>query len=395
MVKRIEFLYIDETGRLIADVEGGRSIVIGLVGSFASRPFGGYRPTGEVSPNDSLEVLQPVVTVNNDGKISRDQIPDKVATVNEGGNWGLLAALSDAGSRLRYTQNNDGGWEWMNPDTDPDTGTSGTNTLGVTAQGLLEAYKQLRKRRYLKACIATYDAMVVNSQDPNPSKHRIRGPDIPFLVELSEVVGSSTYADFAKARWASAMTEFGSGTASGFAEYIRDVRKGQNLPAAIPWDIDLYIQGVLALHRYFPNEGFHTQATDMVEVIYNSLYVEPVDFDLTNEAENEFWIGVTGAIRAFVTTETHPTEAAELVTRLVTSQADDGHFIGVDDGSDVQTTAYAVISLLEAGERAAASKGVDYLGDNQLDEGGWKYDGGENTEVTSEAAQAIYDLLTV
>jgi predicted ribosomally synthesized peptide with SipW-like signal peptide len=46
----------------------------------------------------------------------------------------------DAGERLLATQNNDGSWEWSDPDTDP-TGGSSPNLVGVTAAGLLRAYE--------------------------------------------------------------------------------------------------------------------------------------------------------------------------------------------------------------------------------------------------------------
>lgn len=308
----------------------------------------------------------------------------------------LVIRLNSAAFRLLATQNSDGGWEWMNPDTDPSHGVpSPYNTLGVTAQALLDCYRHVPSERLLTASIATYNAMVTNSQDPNPAKHRVRGPDIPFLVELTELRGIATHANFAKTRWAAAMTEFGGGTAAGFAAYIRDVRKGQNLPALIPWDINLYIQGILALARYYPNQNYAAQAKAMAEVIYDSLYVPPVDFDITQEQENEFWAGISGVLEAFTTTGTHPTEAAALVTKLIGAQQSDGHFVGVGDGSDVQTTAYATLSLMKAKQVRAAISAIDYLGSSQLGNGGWLYDGGENTEVASEAAQAISDFLNL
>ena len=369
-LKRVKYLYVTDDGKLIADLVSGEKAVFLLSQENAGKPGG-------------------VAELNRDGKLPSNCLPSTVA--GQADIEGVRITLTRAALRLLSTQNKDGGWEWMNPDTNPNHGIpSPYNTLGVTGQGILDCYRIGAQKRCLKACEDVYDAMVANSKDPNPSIHRIRGPDIGFLVELSEATGDAAYASFAKTRWASARTEFGSGTATGFAEYIRDVRKGQNLPAVISWDINLYIQSLLALNSYFPDEGFAGEAKDMAEVVYNSLYVSPVDFDITDDTSNEFWVGISGALDAFVTTDTHATESAALATQLEGGQEDDGHWPGVDDGSDAQTTAYAVLALIHAESDRPVVAGVNYLVGSQQANGGWLYDGGENTEVTSEATQAIY-----
>jgi len=218
----------------------------------------------------------------------------------------------------------------------------------------------------------------------------MRGPDIGFLVELSQATGIAEYADFAKTRWASARAEFGGGTATGFAEFIRDIRKGQNLPAIISWDINLYIQSLLYLDCYFPGQGFDAEAKAMAEVIYKSLYVAPVDFDITDPTANEFWNGISGAMEAFETTGLYSEESEALITQLMSGQEDDGHWPGIVDGSDLQTTAYACLALMNAAEDRPVVSAMNFIVTNQLANGGWLYDGGENTEVTSEVIQAIY-----
>ncbi len=305
----------------------------------------------------------------------------------------IEAAALAAAARLVATQNNDGGWEWENPDTDPATGTpSPYNTLGVTAQGVLDIYRINRDTAYLTACIAAYDAMVINAGDDDPAKHRIRGPDIPFLVELSEVTGNDTYATFAKERYEAAVTEFGGGTATGFAEYIRDIRIGQGWQALVAWDIDLYVQGALALHRNFPGGGYDAHAVAMAEVIYKWLYVDAPGFNFGDTEMDEYWLTYTGAIEAFATTGTHATEVEALVDDLLGSQETDGHFEGIGAGWDTQTTAYAVMALLKVGETAAARAGAEYLEGDQFGNGGIG-DEVENTEVTSEMTQAIFDFI--
>jgi hypothetical protein len=300
----------------------------------------------------------------------------------------LDAIITKGADRLVNTQNNDGGWEWEIPSTDP---TSAPNTLGVTAQGILDAYKINKNSVYLNACIGTYNLMVINAADTgtDPQIHRMRGPDITFLVELSEVTGNRTYADFAKTRYLSALLEFGGNTATGFAEFIRVRRIG--LPALISWDINLYIQGVLALNRYYAGQGFDTDANFMAEVIYNSLYVAK-DFDFTATTQTSYWLAYTGAIEAFTTTGLHLDKIDSLKSALVASQLTDGHFPEHGGDSVLQTTAYAVMALLKVGENDAAEKGVRYLVNTQSVDGIWIENGKENTESDSEAIQAIYDF---
>jgi hypothetical protein len=322
----------------------------------------------------------------------------------------FVGKITKGADRLVATQNNDGGWEWENPDTNQATGISAPNTLGVTAQGILDAYKITKKNSYLNACISTYNRLLTNSTNPDPWYHKIRGSDITFLVELSEVTGDSTYADFAKTRYQTLLNDpviqsFHShpNTATGLAEYLRDYRINQS--ALISWDINRYILGVLALNRYYLGQGFDADANLMVEVIYKSLYVNPVDFDLLNSNQNFYWFAYTGAVDAFMTTGLHLDKIDFLKATLLASQLTTGSmagsFLDVTYSSgppatspDAQVTAYAVMALLKAGENPAAKKGVKYLVKTQSPNGCWTEDTGttENTEVTSEAIQAIYNF---
>jgi hypothetical protein len=56
----------------------------------------------------------------------------------------------------------------MNPDTDPATASSALNTVGVTANGALCAYKNLGLN-VLSSCIAAYNAILTNSQYSAPA----------------------------------------------------------------------------------------------------------------------------------------------------------------------------------------------------------------------------------
>lgn len=315
------------------------------------------------------------------------------------------AIMSMGAMRLLHTFKNDGGWQWNDPDGDPEAGIpTPANTIGVTGLGVLDAFLQLSNgdlilyyQNLMHVARPAFDKMATNAADPDPSKHRIRGPDLTFLAGLYQKLRDSRYTDFAATRWASAKTEFGSGTATGFAQYIRDARKSQGLPAIISWDINLYLQGLLALHQAIPAGGYDAEAVEMAEVIFTSLYVPPVDFDMGDQNQTEYWLGITGALCAFACTGVHPNQAAALVTALQNGQQTDGHWVGIIDGSDVQTTSYAVMALVKAEDAAIPgivkskiAKGASYLVSKQLTNGGFEYNGStENTEVTSEAIQAV------
>jgi hypothetical protein len=313
------------------------------------------------------------------------------------------AIIANGAMRLLQTFKNDGGWQWNNPDGDPDSGIpTPANTIGVTALGVLEAFTQpavaellTYYQNLMHVVRPVFSRLESNAADPDPSKHRIRGPDITFLAKLYQKLKDDRYLDFAESRWASAKTEFGSGTAAGFARYIRDARKSQGYAALILWDINLYLQGVLALHEVNPSGGYDVEARKMADVIYTSLYTSQVDFDMRDQNQTEYWLGIGGGLCALARTNRLP--AAELATILQNGQQSDGHWEGVLDGSDIQTTAYAVLALARAMEHkippvepSIFRKGATYLLGQQLANGGFKYDAStENTEVTSEAIQAI------
>jgi len=339
-----------------------------------------------------------VATVSSSGLVTAVSAGTATITVNtaDGGFAGTCRVtvfggeIPKAADRLIETQNNDGGWDWQNPDADPATGTpSPYNTLGVTAQGVLDAYKLTGEVKYRVTCINTYNALVANSTSTNPLIHKMRGADVTFLVELSEATGDSTYANFARTGYQATTTEFGGGTATGLSQYVRDVRLSQGWKTLIAWDINLYLQGALALNRYFPEQGFDADAAAMAEVIYDSLYVSPVDVVIADQTQSEYWLSITGALEAFTATGLHSAERDSLKASLLASQQADGHFVAVN-GGDVQTTAYAVMALAKAGEKTAVGQAVGYLISTQKTDGGWiETDGMEYTESDSEAIVAL------
>ncbi len=99
-------------------------------------------------------------------------------------------AIIAGADRLVATQNNDGGWEWKNPNLNKDE-VSPENTFGVTAQGLLDAYELTGNTVYLDAAklagdhlVSIFALSIVNN--------RINAFDIVFLYNLGRIVPSYT-----------------------------------------------------------------------------------------------------------------------------------------------------------------------------------------------------------
>jgi hypothetical protein len=283
--------------------------------------------------------------------------------------------MMDAGAlRLVSTQNNDGGWDWTStPDTDSSLGIpSPANTIGVTALGMLRTYKHITNQAYLDSSIKSYELLLANSST------RIRGSDITFLVELSEITGNSIYADLAKTRWDADVVTYGT-DATGFANFLVTNRSGAKWAA---WDINLTVVGLDALNRYFPGQGYDSQAIEMAEVAHTTIA------GITT-ADTSYTLAVAGAIETYVLTGLYSADITTLVADLLATQVADGSF-----ESDIQSTAYAIISLDKVGANSQQiMAAANFLSSVQQVSGGYVDAWGEYTEVDSEATQAIEKLL--
>lgn len=304
----------------------------------------------------------------------------------------------NAGNGSPDSDAQDGGWNWIIADTATGyvgTGPSSENLYGVTALCILAAHKINPKASYLTSMVDAYTGM--NARPAVDS-----GPDMPFLVELSKITGNSAYASLAKARYDAKVTSYGDYNsdsqvdAKDLAEKIRDVRHTQGLDGLIPWDIHLFIEAALALHQYFPGQGYDQDAVDMVDVVYNDMTGSPGYFDPTDSTENSYILGLAGGIEGFVKTGKHivgSVSAHSLKNTLLSYQEATGEWKEPTDPTDylttVQTTAYAVMALMECGKLGAARKGAEWLISEQNSNGGWS-GSDECPEIDSEAAQAIW-----
>jgi hypothetical protein len=290
----------------------------------------------------------------------------------------------------------DGGWDWsIDPSaTEHSANSSPENTYGVTAMGLMGAYAVTGGLRYQAALQDAYMGMAARPGVDSCG-------DFRFLAMLSLFTGDPGPATLAKARYDAKISSYGSATA--WAETIRDVRDGQGWSnGIIPWDIGLCAVDAATLNMVFPDEGYDADADAMAEVIYEDMYNDnPGYFDETDGSEWCWALGISGALWAFRAADVHTAEREQLAQTLIDYQNDGvtkapaGAWDWNDDygGGDYQTTAYVVMALMTYATdeaRAAAMAGIDWLVSEQRSNGSWYWDSyNEYTEEEGEVLSAI------
>ncbi len=373
-------------------------------------------------------------TLTIDGTVGTGKVDAVFSTAecNDEGNDPVVAisTILKAADHLAANQNVDGGFAWIL--TDP-AGSSTTNTLGITAMAILEAHELQDKASYETALAKAYkyanDNPPTYTWDGSKYNETTSGvdsnPDITFLIGLAQAAASDAslltairtemgdntivpgdIADLAQDRWDDRVLYIGAtatppnGTATTYAERIRDDRYAAGYYDLIPWDNEAGVKAALALHGYYPGQGYDQQAKDIAEVIYDAMYGTTVYFDPTVSNQDGYILGLTGAIEAFTEAGVHADKATELKVTLTGEQHADGWwYFYVKDDTDieksVQNTAYAVMALRAQGDadgRASAIKGAGWLVSAQKADGGWYAEAGtgdECLEVDSEAAWAL------
>lgn len=302
----------------------------------------------------------------------------------------------------------DGGWDWsLNADTVPfhhSTSASPTNIYGATAMGLYYTYLEQGGVTYLTAMTDAADTMANN---PNIRS----GADVVFLMLYNDLPGVSgtAYMDSARAKYDSRIASYGSATA--FAEYIRDVRAGQGYEnGIIAWDIGIWARAAAMLHDRFPGSGYDTDADDIAEVIWQDSFNDsPGYFDVIDDQGfdpgyadyNFYWynLGITGLIDAFDAADVHTSEIPGLVSILLDGQYSHGAFsycYGANtDDEDWQSTAYVMMTLGrldQATYQDELNRAGYYLGATQdAASGGWIYSSGNHyPEIGGECVAGLY-----
>lgn len=108
MVQRVKYLYLDDKGRLIADLEGGQSVVIGIREAFPGKPFYGFN-SEEGNPESEVDEI-PVLPGYHPPEEFGSPMPAPSAELE-----GMTASHRHDGKTTVYlcVQNSQGEYEWI------------------------------------------------------------------------------------------------------------------------------------------------------------------------------------------------------------------------------------------------------------------------------------------
>jgi hypothetical protein len=279
-------------------------------------------------------------------------------------------AIINAADRVVELQRTDAGWEgtwyWYVGNT-----ADVTNLTGVTALGLIEAYKDTKDIAYLDAAIGAADFIQAHlGAGATGTQYHVRttAPDIVFLYKLSNVTGDTTYATRANQEWNN-ITIFWP-TAGDLDSLFRAISRSS------AWDIAFFLEAAYL-------SGDTVWADDAAAILANK------DDPFYYGATDWYALNLAGSIRALVGSGYAGVYNDEIVWML-------NELINLSDGDSgvggyVQDTAYAVMAFSTVG--GAANKYANDLGrwlaSQQLDNGGWLEDSDEYAEFNGEALRAL------
>lgn len=268
----------------------------------------------------------------------------------------------------------DGGWEWIVGGTEPPA----FNTYGVTALGMIDAYRITGGSSYYDAAEATAEYLLTVDREEN-SGDRIQSFDYRFLVEFSALSGDPQYEEHAIYQWEWVKTNveywYGDGNQETLYNFWYTWVPDSHGYAA--WSASDMGLATLAM-------GDTDYATDMADVIAGHID------DMADDDDCRF-IGWGHALELFQAVDPtgYATEIASIVTLLETSQEDDGSWLSGQAEGIAQDTAYAAMGLAAVGRTESVTKATDWLVANQDTSGGWVEGDDEITETDSEALQAL------
>ncbi|MFC2001432.1 hypothetical protein ACFLUZ_02880 [Chloroflexota bacterium] len=282
-----------------------------------------------------------------------------------------MPAIKAGADRVVELQRTDTGWEGTWYWTVGSIGNA-TNLTGVTALGLLEAYRDTKEPEYLDAAVDAADFLQAHlGIGATGTQHHVRmtAPDIVFLHRLSEVTGDGSYATRATIEWNNLTTVWP--TAGDLDNLFRAISR----PSV--WDIAFFMEAA-------DLSGDTTWADEAAAILADT------DDDFYYGETWWYALNAAGVVRALVGCgyfETYNDEIVYLLGELISLIDDEGSIDGW-----VQDTAYAALAFSTvdgAGRRYANDLGR-WLASHQEAFGGWIEEGWvECPEVNGEAVRAL------
>jgi len=285
-------------------------------------------------------------------------------------------AADQGAERLLEIQFDDGAFPWAVGDDQ-----AFQNVQGVTAQGLLDAYRVTGDEAYLDAAGDNADWLVAYLED-NPDAY-MSAPNAYFLAEYALTAQSLEHLDWAREAFDRAIEDDRwEDTPTALAELLLQARENQGLGNLGLWDVALLLR---AAQDIGDTDAADELAAVLVEQAEDATIVDPFDAS----AEN-YEIGLAALLFGLAEADLadHRSVIADAGEALQAEQGEDGSVPG-DLYGDTQTTAYAALGFVAVGEPAPAIAACDWLESEQTDDGAWLVGGAEYGETNSEAVQAL------
>lgn len=281
----------------------------------------------------------------------------------------------DGADRLLEVQHDSGAFPW-------DVSSDGEfqNVQGVTAQGLLDAYRVTGNEAYLDAAgdnVAWLDAKL------GPDDYS-SAPNAYFLAEYALLTQDTEALEMARQGFENAIEDDRwDDTPTALAEAILEARVNQGHTNLGLWDVALFVRAAQDIGNASAADEF---AAVLVEQAEQQTIVDPFDDQATH-----YEIGLAALLFGLAEADVvgHQDVIDQAADALADEQGDDGSIPG-DIYGDVQTTAYAAIGFVAIGDLETAHDACDWLVEDQEDDGAWLVSGGtEYAETDSEAVQAL------
>lgn len=280
-------------------------------------------------------------------------------------------AIPTGADRLVELQRTDVGWEgtwyWY-------VGSTGnaTNLTGVTAMGLLEAYRDTKDSAYLDSAMEAADFIMTHlGVGATGIQHHVRTtiPDVIFLFQLGEISGDPSYSLRAALEWGN-LTSFWP-TASDLDGLFRVLNRRS------AWDLAFALEAAYLA-------GDMIWADDMAAILADTS-------DDFYYGDDTWWyaLNLSGSIRALVGCRYGSLYYDDVVELLYNLMAVSDKNTGVDGW--IQDTAYAVLAFKTVGGAATgyANNLAKWIAMQQEENGGWIEAGDEYPEADGEALRAL------
>lgn len=313
----------------------------------------------------------------------------------------IRAAINAGADRLVDIQNPDGGWEWVVgvPDCGFDAHVSCPNLFGVTALGLIDAYRVTHDGDHLAAAKLAADALIAKhaagpacDADPTTGTDRPYTVDTSFLTDISHLgkvgsivgpAGKKNYRMVAKAWFACVIADFPTGAAR--ADNRIDGRISQGLNNLGAWDASLDIRAAMDVHQ---RDYALAEALQVIARASSWDVADPECPGCENLSKGLF-LAATHELHGDPTVRNARNAWKD---QLLLAQSPDGSW-----GGDTQTTAYIVMGLAETSHskptKKAIKNAVKFLLARQNSLGGFgssDTDPTEYGEVDGEVLQALF-----